>query len=626
MFSFLLRVLYLSLFFSGIILRIAYQLTLFILIVFSPLINGADKSINHKYLSQNLHYLYKNLSFPPDLRFVDTIGPKFKGTSGYDPKGSKQRLNINDYLKQVSWSQSVFPARTGSGNGFGTAFFVGGDFVLTNKHVVEAKPGEMSCGHFNIRVKVPFEETINCKKIIYCSDSYDFCLVEMEKLKNKNSLLSHFPAFELLNSKNIEVIDGVYMIGNSINFGIQGSKGNNLYQKFLKTKEFGDIKTLIHHVPSFGGSSGSPLLNGEGNVVGINFAGDVYKWGVFHAQIGDTLHNYGVPSEIILSELQENLTEDLFNQLGNSKKEFIEAEDLRRDLQEFNKLIFSEESFNQLIRNLREKEALSDFLKGQKNNSIELTKHLNIKDRSKKKFIEILAKNIHTIQGQFILKIQKIISNQGPILKNKVEYLRKKSECLQQSKTSIDGCIFTSLFKEYFYMRMKPFPLDENKIKKLWEETSELSEKDQSNYFNHSEKEITQRLIEHAKNIIPPRKYFLDCFSRINNKFQNFEIHLCRKHTKNILEDYKFINPSEDLIRGVYLYFLNNFELIDIQVSLWNILSNDQSPCFFNTNSCKKKNYKKRLKKNGENFKNFNNSEIELILEALLRYHVKYNK
>tara|TARA_B100000925_G_scaffold291901_1_gene282305 strand:+ start:2320 stop:4137 length:1818 start_codon:yes stop_codon:yes gene_type:complete len=604
-------------------LRRAFQLTLFIFIAFSPLINSADKSINHKYLSQNLNYLYKNLSFQPDLSFVDTLGPKFKGTSGYDPKGNNQRLNINDFLKQVSWSQSVFPARTGSGNGFGTAFFVGGDFVLTNKHVVEPKPGEMSCGHFNIRVKIPFEETINCKKIIYCSDSYDFCLVEMEKLINKDSLSDHLPALRLLNSKNIEKVDGVYMIGNSVNFGVQGSKGNNLYQKTLKTKEFGDIKTLIHHVPSFGGSSGSPLLNEEGNVIGINFAGDVYKWGGFHAQIGNSLHNYGVPSEIILSELQENLTGNLFNQLGYSKKEFIQAKELSEHLKALNKLIFADQSFNQLIKIIREKDTLTGFLKIQKKSSIELTKLLDIKDKSKNKFLEIFAKNINTIQGQFILQIEKIISDHGPVLQDRDDYFRKKSECLQQSKTSTDGCIFTSLFKKYFFLRMKSFPLDESKINRLWEETSKLSEKSINNYFNHSAKEFTQRLIEHAKNTISPKKYFLECLSRINNKFHNFDTHLCKDHTKNILEKYKFLNPSEDLIRGVYLYFLNNFELIDIQVSLQNILFNDQSPCFFNTKTCRRKNYKKRLIKKGENFKNLNDSEIELVLEALLKYHVK---
>ena len=148
-----------------------------ILMTFSGATLSAVKAVNPKLLTQNLHYLHKHIEVNQTFDSVSLKGPKFLGTRGYDPEGENSTLPINEYLKQLSWSQSVFPATTGSGNSFGTAFYVGGNFVLTNKHVAQTDNIKRECGVFDITTTIPQKEVIGCEEVVYCSETYDFCLM-----------------------------------------------------------------------------------------------------------------------------------------------------------------------------------------------------------------------------------------------------------------------------------------------------------------------------------------------------------------------------------------------------------------------------------------------------------------
>ena len=133
----------------------------------------------------------------PSFSQVSLKGAKFLGTKGFDPIGEKSVLPIKEYIQQLSWSQSVFPATTGSGNSFGTGFYVGGNMVLTNKHVAQTNNVKRECGKFEITTSIPFSEKVNCDEVLYCSDIYDFCLIKMKNLKNGDELDEYFPAFQL---------------------------------------------------------------------------------------------------------------------------------------------------------------------------------------------------------------------------------------------------------------------------------------------------------------------------------------------------------------------------------------------------------------------------------------------
>ena len=248
-----------------------YRYTLLVLAIICAFsANAKKKSVNPKYLTQNLHYLHKSIDISPGFDEVFLTGPEHIVFNRYDEHGKKTSLNMDEYLKQLIWSQSVFAARTGSGYGNGTAFYVGGDLVLTNKHVAETDHISKSCGFFNIKVEIPFSETVRCRKVHYCSPKFDFCLVEMFKLKNGDSLSDHLSPLVLADTHGVDNIDEVYAIGNAVGYGIQGSKGQGLYRNTAN----GEVD-FVHFSPTFGGSSGSPLINEAGKVVGINYAGNV---------------------------------------------------------------------------------------------------------------------------------------------------------------------------------------------------------------------------------------------------------------------------------------------------------------------------------------------------------------
>ena len=196
--------------------------TFIIVITFSFSLFSKNKSVNPKYTIQNLHYLHKDVVISADYKTVDLKGPRFMGRRGFDEKGESSTVDTLEFLKQSIWALSVFPSTTGKENGAGTGFYVGGNFVLTNKHVLQTTDLLRECGSFDISVRAPIKEKLTCKEVLYCSDIYDFCLVEMNDFKN-GTLLMIIYRFKLGNTTGINEVDSA-IIGNSANLGIQGSK------------------------------------------------------------------------------------------------------------------------------------------------------------------------------------------------------------------------------------------------------------------------------------------------------------------------------------------------------------------------------------------------------------------
>lgn len=243
-----------------------------------------------------LHYLFKDYSMKEEEGLVKVSGPVVEITNGESlgakvfKDGYTSEIDLEDFEQEQTLGLSVFEATSGTGSNVGTAFLVGNDIVLTNRHVMGILPHAktLPCGKFSIKLNHK-EERVMCEKVRFCSKRFDFCAVEMKKMANGQSLGSEVKPLRL--SRKIKTDKDMMLIhiGNAAGLGLQASSGRGL---LIRDGEF------YHYAPTLGGSSGAPIFNEKNEVVGINWA---HTGGTY---IDDAAFNRGVLSETIFNEMK----------------------------------------------------------------------------------------------------------------------------------------------------------------------------------------------------------------------------------------------------------------------------------------------------------------------------------
>lgn len=146
------------------------------------------------------------------------------------------------------------------GNGTGTGFIIDHEgYILTNNHVVE--------GANIIKVTLQNEKEYEAR-LVGSDPKTDIALI---KIVQENEEHASFPFLTMGDSKQLEVGEWVVAIGNpfglshTVTTGVVSAKGRNIgagpYDEFIQTD------ASINP-----GNSGGPLLNMNGDVIGINTA------------------------------------------------------------------------------------------------------------------------------------------------------------------------------------------------------------------------------------------------------------------------------------------------------------------------------------------------------------------
>jgi hypothetical protein len=245
-----------------------------------------------------LYYLFKGHSYNEAEGLVHVTGPVIEITNGEKagskiyPEGFSLEMDQEDFEEEQLLAQSVFEARSGSGTEIGTAFLVGRNLLLTNRHLMNIAPAEKNwrCGEFSILLNHK-EERVNCEKVRFCSSFYDFCVVQMQKMQNGQMLGDELRPLRLARTVRTGHDVPLLHIGNAAGLGLQASRGRGL-------RTLGG--EFFHFTPTLGGSSGAPIFDEKKQVVGIN-------WGhTGQGGIGDEASfSRGVLSSTIFNELKK---------------------------------------------------------------------------------------------------------------------------------------------------------------------------------------------------------------------------------------------------------------------------------------------------------------------------------
>lgn len=216
-----------------------------------------------------LHYLFKGYEILDEESLVKVTGPVIEITNGETigakvfREGYSSEIDLEDFEEEQTLAVSVFEATTGSGTDIGTAFLVGQNLVLTNRHVMSIKPGSkvLPCGKFSIKLNHK-EERVACERVRFCSNKFDYCVVEMQNMINGAVLGTEVKPLRLSRKIKADKDLRLLHIGNAAGLGIQASSGRGV---MIQEGEF------YHYAPTLGGSSGAPIFNEKGAVIGINW-------------------------------------------------------------------------------------------------------------------------------------------------------------------------------------------------------------------------------------------------------------------------------------------------------------------------------------------------------------------
>jgi S1-C subfamily serine protease len=213
-------------------------------------------------------------------------------------------IPLKQYEKEKEIAVSVFEATTGTGTAKGTAFLVGKNLVLTNKHVLAS---DSECRKFGINLN-HVEEFVGCKEVLHCSNKHDFCLIKLNEMKNGKEVGEEVAPLELSNQAPLRNDMGL-VVGNSYGVGIHAASYTGL-------RDMND--NWGHFCRVFSGNSGSPLLNVEGKVLGIHFArgGGADSYG----GPGDRNLGLAVKSSVILKEIEAILLKEVIESYVSKEK------------------------------------------------------------------------------------------------------------------------------------------------------------------------------------------------------------------------------------------------------------------------------------------------------------------
>jgi S1-C subfamily serine protease len=180
---------------------------------------------------------------PQTTKFISTINSRMLS----------KNLSVEDIAKYVSPAIVTIGVydNTGKFLALGSGFFIGNGKILTNAHVVE--------GAYSAKVR-SLLKTYENVKILKRDNKLDLAVLEVKNIGE--------PIISLADGSDLRVGQLVIAIGNPL--GLERTVSDGLISAIRNSDGMQEIQISA---PISHGSSGGPLLNMQGSVIGVTYAG-----------------------------------------------------------------------------------------------------------------------------------------------------------------------------------------------------------------------------------------------------------------------------------------------------------------------------------------------------------------
>ena len=220
------------------------------------------------------------------IRLFDLLGKSIS---------EEEKRDLIDQRALGSTVLLVMKDSSGQQRGSGSGFFVGPGLIATNYHVVSGAAG----GH----AEILGENVMSEEKTKFDIEGYTAVNRERDLAILKVSGISPLE-LPIGNSGNTGRNDPVYAVGTPLGrVYLKGTISPGSISK-IHTDADGNRDWLQHNAPTYPGNSGCPLLNRDGEVIGIHTATDQFRDQSMNVQRAHGIH-YAIPSNYLLELLKK---------------------------------------------------------------------------------------------------------------------------------------------------------------------------------------------------------------------------------------------------------------------------------------------------------------------------------